>query len=61
MGPKVIINWTVRRSGATMTIDGTDKNAAEAIKITGVASIECPEEGARALATTEDGTEYELA
>lgn len=60
-----IHNWSVKRSGASMTIDGIDGNG-RPVKITGVSSVKTVSDrasgGQSIQATTEDnGVVYDLS
>ena len=56
-----IINWTVRRSGAAMTITGTSKDTGLPVVLTGIVRIEARSPGKAPIATTGAGARFELA
>lgn len=64
MGRTTIINWTARRAGGRITINGVNKATGEPIKIVGVDQIKAGkiDEGLRLppVATDKNGVEYDL-
>ena len=57
MGPKIIVNWKARRSGAGMTVNGEEFDGGP-IVVTNVVLIEI--EHGRVIATDGDLVQYEL-
>lgn len=41
----IIRDWTVKRSGASLTIDGVDDETGDIVKITGVTHVNGPRRG----------------
>lgn len=66
-----LINWTAKRAGGRITVNGIDAGTMKPFKVVGVDMIEAglvSSDGARAdgsrlhpVATDKDGTQYELA
>lgn len=54
-----IINWTMRRAGAGMTISGVEQATGRPIKLTGVG--EASSAKPHPVATGKDGERYQLA
>lgn len=65
-----LINWTAKRAGGRITINGIDYASMKPLKVVGIDMIEAPltsTDGTKAsvarlnpIATDKDGTQYEL-
>lgn len=61
MGSSRIINWTITRSGAGMTIVGTNADTGAPVKVVKVKQIDGGRDGEPAIATDDVGDRHELA
>lgn len=58
---KKLTNWKIIRSGARLTVMGSDAETGVASKLTGIDVVEGGKPGQPAIATAKNGEQYALA